>query len=192
MLTYLVAAVTAAHAAASVHVAFALGFTIVVSLWLFDAAAILVSVLTSARTWILMVTLGLSAVIATAIAGTRDSPGDAVSASEAAPIAPGVHLPRVRLDGQRLFNELGCMDCHATGIGPELANRLGRPVADAGCGALTVDEGYIRESILNPTAVIAAGFSPVMPSFAGRLNESELAALVAYVASLSTPINVSH
>ena len=30
---------------------------------------------------------------------------------------------------------------------------------------MVVDEAYIRESILNPSAKIAAGYQPIMPTF---------------------------
>ena len=49
------------------------------------------------------------------------------------------------------------------------------------------DEGYIRESILNPQAKIVTGFGPIMPSFQGQLSEEQLLQLVAYIKSLSTP-----
>ena len=47
------------------------------------------------------------------------------------------------------------------------------------------DENYIRESILNPSAKIVAGFRPIMPPFQGMVTEEQLNALVAYVKSLS-------
>jgi cytochrome c oxidase subunit II len=47
------------------------------------------------------------------------------------------------------------------------------------------DEGYIRDSILLPKSQIAAGYEPVMPSFAGRVGEDELIRLVAYIKSLA-------
>ena len=49
------------------------------------------------------------------------------------------------------------------------------------------DENYIRESILNPGAKIAAGFKNIMPSFQGVVNEEQLLALIAYIKSLQTP-----
>jgi len=48
------------------------------------------------------------------------------------------------------------------------------------------DEGYVRESILNPQAKIVSGFGPIMPSFQGQVNEEQLLQLVAFVKSLST------
>jgi cytochrome c oxidase subunit 2 len=48
------------------------------------------------------------------------------------------------------------------------------------------DEGYLRESIMNPQAKIVTGFGPIMPSFQGQVNEEQLLHLVAFVKSLST------
>jgi cytochrome c oxidase subunit 2 len=50
--------------------------------------------------------------------------------------------------------------------------------------AITADESYVRESILNPQAKIVAGFQPLMPPFQGRINEEEVMQLVAYIKSL--------
>jgi cytochrome c oxidase subunit II len=49
---------------------------------------------------------------------------------------------------------------------------------------VTVDEGYVRESILNPAAKIAAGYQPIMPTFQGIVTEDQLLQLVEYVKSL--------
>jgi len=48
-----------------------------------------------------------------------------------------------------------------------------------------VDENYLRESILDPGAKVVAGYKPVMPTFQGIISEEQLAALVAYVKSLT-------
>jgi cytochrome c oxidase subunit 2 len=49
---------------------------------------------------------------------------------------------------------------------------------------VTVDEAYVRESILTPSAKITAGFQPIMPTFQGLVTEEQLLALVEYVKSL--------
>jgi cytochrome c oxidase subunit 2 len=49
------------------------------------------------------------------------------------------------------------------------------------------DKNYIRGSILNPGAEVAAGFKPIMPSYQGQISEENLMALVAYVKSLAQP-----
>ena len=46
------------------------------------------------------------------------------------------------------------------------------------------DEEYIRESILDPTAKIVAGYQPIMPTFQGQVSEEELLQLIAYIKSL--------
>jgi cytochrome c oxidase subunit 2 len=57
------------------------------------------------------------------------------------------------------------------------------PLAD---GTIAVaDERYIRDSILLPNSQIAAGYAPLMPSFAGRVGEEVLIRLVAYIKSLA-------
>jgi len=90
--------------------------------------------------------------------------------------------------GEKAFAELGCISCHRSdtqGRGPLLAGIYGRPVALEDGRSVMVDENYIRESILDPGAKVVAGFKPVMPTFQGIISEEQLAALVAYVKSLT-------
>jgi cytochrome c oxidase subunit 2 len=92
--------------------------------------------------------------------------------------------------GQKLFQDLACHTCHrddVQSIGPKLAGLYGTPVRLQGGQLVTVDEQYIRESILNPMAKITAGFQPVMPSYQGQVNEEQLLALLAYIRSLGSP-----
>jgi cytochrome c oxidase subunit 2 len=56
---------------------------------------------------------------------------------------------------------------------------------------VTVDEAYVRESILNPSAKVTAGFQPIMPTFQGLVSEEQLLALVEYVKSLGTQPQVT-
>jgi cytochrome c oxidase subunit 2 len=89
--------------------------------------------------------------------------------------------------GQRLFRQFGCHTCHEQqrqGIGPVLAGLFGKPVRLQGGGTVIADETYLRESILDPQAKIATGFQPLMPPFQGRVNEEQLAQLIAYIKSL--------
>ena len=52
------------------------------------------------------------------------------------------------------------------------------------CCTVTVDDSYIRESIVLPQAKIVEGFPPIMPTFQGLLSEEQLLQLIAYVKSL--------
>lgn len=90
--------------------------------------------------------------------------------------------------GQKLFQELGCANCHrsdAQARGPALERLFGREVQLESGGVVVADESYIRESILNPQEKVAAGFQPIMPTFQGVIGEEELLLLVAYIRSLS-------
>jgi mono/diheme cytochrome c family protein len=54
-------------------------------------------------------------------------------------------------------------------------------------GPVLADEDYLRESILEPTRKLAAGFQSgeqAMPSYAGILSEEELKSVIEYIKSL--------
>ena len=90
-------------------------------------------------------------------------------------------------DGAVLFHTFGCSGCHDAGASvaaPKLAGIFGRPVALRGGGTALADEDFIRGAILEPAQHAAAGYAPVMPSFAGQLDEEQVVALLAYIKSL--------
>jgi cytochrome c oxidase subunit 2 len=89
--------------------------------------------------------------------------------------------------GAKLFQDLACNTCHrpdAQGRGPVLEGLFGKTVTLQNGEALTVDEAYVRESILQPAAKIASGFQPIMPTFQGLVTEEQLLELIEYVKSL--------
>jgi cytochrome c oxidase subunit 2 len=88
--------------------------------------------------------------------------------------------------GEALYTTLGCAGCHAqTGTvrAPELRGIYGRPVPLSDGRIVTADDRYLRDSILEPRRDIVAGFRPIMPSFAGRVGEGDLLALLAWLRS---------
>jgi cytochrome c oxidase subunit 2 len=91
--------------------------------------------------------------------------------------------------GRDLFeNKLGCASCHAGGPqqrGAKLEGIFGKEVKFVGGGSATVNEEYIRNSILNPSSQVVEGFQPIMPTFKGQVTEEQLVSLVAYIKSLS-------
>jgi cytochrome c oxidase subunit II len=92
--------------------------------------------------------------------------------------------------GEKLFTDLACVTCHrgdTEARGPKLEGLFGRPVSLASGERMVADEAYIRESIVNPTAKIVAGFQPVMPAYQGLVTEEGLMQLVAYIESLGGP-----
>ena len=87
-------------------------------------------------------------------------------------------------NGKKLFQQ-ECGGCHALSaagtsgtIGPNL-NDLKAAAAKLGKGK--TPEEYIRESILDPGAVIVPGFSNAMPSFKGRLTDKQIQTLIDYL-----------
>jgi cytochrome c oxidase subunit 2 len=90
--------------------------------------------------------------------------------------------------GEKLFQDLACGNCHkADGSGrcPRLVGLFGSNVELAGGGIVKADEGYIRESILKPTAKVVAGYQPIMPTFQGLVTEEGVLQLVEYIKSLT-------
>ena len=93
--------------------------------------------------------------------------------------------------GEKLFQKYACNTCHsndATGRGPVLAGIAGKTIQLAAGTSVVADDNYIRESILNPTAKVAAGFQPIMPTFQGQVSEEDLIRLLAYVKSIPPPV----
>jgi cytochrome c oxidase subunit 2 len=91
--------------------------------------------------------------------------------------------------GEKLFVEKACATCHlgnGTGRAPSLNGVFGGTVRLADGSTVTADEGYIRESILNPPAKIVAGYQPLMPAFQGQLTEEQILSLTAYIKSLQS------
>lgn len=90
--------------------------------------------------------------------------------------------------GRRLYTGRGCAQCHSidgsSGTGPTFKGGFGSTHALASGGSVVIDENYIRESILEPQAKIAAGFNPVMPTYQGRLSDKEIGALIEFIKAL--------
>jgi cytochrome c2 len=80
-------------------------------------------------------------------------------------------------NGEKIFSNFGCSGCHNTTsaklIGPGLA------------GIGSKGEDYVLESIISPGAVIADGFSDLMPkTFKAQIKEDDLEDLIAYLETL--------
>ena len=88
--------------------------------------------------------------------------------------------------GARLFQEQRCVTCHQTNgiMAPVLQGLFGKEVKLVSGQTAVVDEAYIRESILNPTAKVVAGYQPNMPTFQGQVTEDAILQLIAYIKSL--------
>ncbi|GEP09046.1 Cytochrome c oxidase subunit 2 [Methylobacterium gnaphalii] len=86
--------------------------------------------------------------------------------------------------GERLFTARGCSGCHDAGSkvhAPSLAGIWGQAVPLEGNRTATVDEAYLRDSILQPKRDVVVGYEPIMPSYEGLLTDGEIQSLVAYI-----------
>ena len=90
--------------------------------------------------------------------------------------------------GAVLYARSGCLACHAQGhVAPSLEGRFGGSATLSDGSTVTVDDAYLRESILDPNARIVAGYPGLMPSYRGQLSDAQVDELVKYVASLVGP-----
>jgi cytochrome c oxidase subunit 2 len=99
-------------------------------------------------------------------------------------LAEGPRQPGMARRGFDLYRSYGCSGCHDAGASvhaPSLAGLLGRPVQLQDGRALRADEPYIRDSILVPDKDIVAGYAPIMPSYAGKIGEEDLLAIIEYI-----------
>ncbi len=90
--------------------------------------------------------------------------------------------------GEELFQTLACVTCHAgdaTARGPLLANLDGGEVQLNSGRTLVRDDDYLRESILNPTAKVVAGYTPLMPSYDGQVTEEQIIELLKYLKQIN-------
>jgi cytochrome c oxidase subunit 2 len=92
-------------------------------------------------------------------------------------------------NGERLFSSLSCSACHngqPDARGPNLANVYGSKLTLTTGQPVLVDEAYLRQAILNPSAHITQGYAPIMPTYQGQISEEGLISLVEYIKSLNS------
>lgn len=91
--------------------------------------------------------------------------------------------------GEKIYKEKGCNACHSVDgsilIGPSFKGLVGKTGELGDGSSYTVDENYIRLSILEPQSQVVKGFQPVMPSFKGILSDDDISALIAYMKTLN-------
>jgi cytochrome c oxidase subunit II len=90
--------------------------------------------------------------------------------------------------GKMLYDKKGCSACHTVDGTPKVGPTWKQPdwgkqitLTD---GTVTMDENYVRESIMYPQKKSRPGFPNSMPSFEGQLKDKEIAGLIAYIKSL--------
>jgi cytochrome c oxidase subunit 2 len=92
--------------------------------------------------------------------------------------------------GRRIYaGKGGCAQCHSLEerviIGPPFKDLWGKTERLADRSAVPVDEAYVRESILHPSAKLVAGFENLMPPYLGRLKDNEINDIIEFMKSQS-------
>jgi cytochrome c oxidase subunit II len=90
--------------------------------------------------------------------------------------------------GKLQWERKGCNSCHtldgSRSKGPSWKGIWGKKEKLNNNTEVTVDEAYVRESMMNPQAKVVMGFEPVMPTFQGLLRDHEIKGLIAFITSL--------
>lgn len=94
--------------------------------------------------------------------------------------------------GEKVYRSIGCVACHSTDggqmTGPSFKGAFGHEVTVVAGGKeknLTVDEAYIKRSILEPNTEIVKGFNAnLMQSYKGQLNDKEIEDITEFIKSL--------
>jgi len=85
--------------------------------------------------------------------------------------------------GEQLARDQGCIACHSldgsASVGPTWKGLVGRNETLIDGSSVLVDEAYLKESIVNPSAKVVKGYAPIMPP--AQLTDDQLEALVAYL-----------
>lgn len=118
---------------------------------------------------------------AVSLTPTATPTGGAASSATAAPTGP--------VDGKTVAQAAGCFACHTVDgsklVGPSWKGLAGSTVSLVGGGTVSADDAYLHESIVNPAAKIAQGFTNDMPATFGQsLSAVQITALIDYIKTL--------
>jgi cytochrome c oxidase subunit 2 len=91
--------------------------------------------------------------------------------------------------GRKLYAEKACIGCHSVDgspmTGPTWKGAWGAEHVMKDGSKVKVDENYVRESILNPTAKIVKGYeNAMMPTYAGQLSDADINAIIEFMKTL--------
>jgi cytochrome c oxidase subunit 2 len=91
--------------------------------------------------------------------------------------------------GSEMYKKFGCVQCHTidgkANTGPTFKGVFGSRVTMSDGSTVSVDENYVRESIMDPQAKIVRGFQGVMPTFKGKITDEQITWIIAYLKTLS-------
>lgn len=96
-----------------------------------------------------------------------------------------------KLQGRKLLERFGCLACHSIDgnklVGPTFKGLWGKTetvLTEGRERSITVDESYLRKSILEPGADIVKGYQPIMPANT-EIGKDEVEAIVQYIKAIN-------
>jgi len=113
---------------------------------------------------------------------------------QGATVAGGTGGGTMEEQGKQAFTQLGCGTCHGNPASavkaPPFEGLYGRTVQLVDGKKVKADENYIRESILNPSAKVVAGYegpnnTSLMTPYQGAITEDQIMLILAYIKSLA-------
>ena len=125
----------------------------------------------------------LAAVVATFVLAYAFASGSGIGEEEAEgePAEPWER-------GQEIAQSFGCTGCHSTTgeviVGPSWLDLFGKTATLNDGTEVLVDEAYIQESILDPSAKVVQGFDALMPTFS-TLTDADIQDIIAFMRTLS-------
>ena len=132
----------------------------------------------------ILVAFVLVVVVATFILAFAFGPGTGIEGGQAEEEVAAEPWER----GQQIASSFGCAGCHTTtGVvtqGPSWLNLFGKTETLSDGSKVLVDDAYVQESILDPTAKLVQGFTAVMPTFS-TLTDGDIQDVIAYMQTLS-------
>ncbi len=113
-------------------------------------------------------------------------------AAGGAATAPAGHpAAKAAPDGAKLIEVKGCTACHTIDgtpkVGPTFKGAFGKKetvIRDGTDRVITVDEAFIKQTLLHPEIDRVKGFPPIMPSQQGQLTDEEISTIIGYLKSL--------
>jgi cytochrome c oxidase subunit 2 len=95
--------------------------------------------------------------------------------------------------GLVIMKNQGCLACHSTDgskiVGPTLLNLFGSQqvvIRDGAELAVTVDEVYIKQRILDPSYQVVKGYPKgIMQSYKGKVSDEDISKIIEYLKSLN-------
>ncbi len=116
---------------------------------------------------------------------------EAAEEKKPAPKGPAKKAGAAPEAGEKLIQVKGCVACHTTDgtpkIGPTFKGVFGKKETVIHNGQereITVDEAFIRQTLLHPEIDRVKGFPPIMPSQQGQLTDKEIEEIIEYIKEL--------